>query len=73
MNLKDRIRLQVAFQMGRDDAELLDHYCEVYCEGLEWVLKVIDEMECAEEKVAAHTGLDPATEALIERTADNID
>jgi hypothetical protein len=77
MNLKDRIRLQVAFQMSRDDSELLDHYCEIFCEALDWVMVVIDEMECAEEKLAAElaaeTGLSPATEALIEKTADNMD
>lgn len=73
LTLKERIELQVGFQMSRDQDQLLDHYTEVYTEALEWVLAVIKEMECADDKVATDDGLEPATRALMDTANADID
>lgn len=73
LTLKERIALQVGFQLSRDQEPLLDHYVEAYVEALEWVLQVIKEMECAEEKDAEDDGLEPATRALMDNANADID
>lgn len=63
--LRTRIKAQIGYQLSRDQDELHDHYTEFVVEGLEWVLKTVDELECAEKKgLAGKTDLPPETEAL---------
>ena len=68
--LKTRIEKQIGWQLERDSEELHDYYVEFFTEGLQWVLDIIAELECAEEKQGK---LPPHTEALIEATDSGFD
>lgn len=48
--LRLRIEAQKGFQLSRDEDDLHDHFTEFFCEGLEWVLEQIEQLECAEHK-----------------------
>lgn len=65
--LKTRIKRQIGHQLSRTEEDIHDNYVDFFVEGLEWVMHIIEELECAEEKQGK---LPPHTEALIEQTTE---
>ena len=66
--LKTRIEIQKGYQLGRED-DAAELWVDAYCEALDWVLHVAEELICAEERREKEGELPPEKQYTLDHIA----